>query len=74
MASDFTATQIKVLEAARKGDASSAQIDRRVRSRTISALQAEGLLYSRNIDYRVELTRAGEGALDAYFLCNGRVA
>lgn len=73
MADPFTPTQFKVLEAAFYGDASNAHLEsRRVRTRTINALTADGLLYSRNFDYRVELTPKG---LRAYVdMCERRDA
>jgi hypothetical protein len=51
------------------GNATTADFDsRRVKSRTIAALTAEGLLFSPDIDGTVSLTPAGEAAaqLGAY--------
>jgi hypothetical protein len=60
----FTPIQLKVLEAAYHGDAGNARDieNRRIRTRTINALTADGLLYSPNIDGRRELTPKGREA------------
>jgi hypothetical protein len=61
---NLTKTQMVVLKAAAdRGDAGRADLSRRVRARTIAALQADGFLYSKNIDGLVEITPRGEGAL-----------
>jgi hypothetical protein len=73
VANPFTPTQFAVLQAAFHGDAGKARFDsRRVKTRTVKALTAEGLLYGASIDGRRELTPAG---LRAYVdMCERRDA
>lgn len=73
MRQPFTPTQFKVLEAAFYGDAGNARIEtRRVLTRTINALRADGYLYSRDINFRHTLTPSG---LRAYVdMCERRDA